>query len=68
MWHVLLLKPKNIAMLNMIKLTVHKKIIAETAFSLQTKTHSLDLIRIILVHHTSYNVDDLKAPSSAINK
>jgi hypothetical protein len=26
------------------------------------------LIRIILVRHTSYNVDDLKAPSSAINK
>jgi hypothetical protein len=25
------------------------------------------LIRIILVHHTSYNVDDLTAPSSAIN-
>jgi hypothetical protein len=27
-----------------------------------------DLIRIILVRHTSYNVDDLEAPSSAINK
>jgi hypothetical protein len=26
------------------------------------------LIRIILVRHTSYNVDDLKAPSSATNK
>jgi hypothetical protein len=28
----------------------------------------LVLIRIIVVRHTSYNVDDLKAPSSAINK
>jgi hypothetical protein len=26
------------------------------------------LIRIILVRHTSYNVADLKAPSSATNK
>jgi hypothetical protein len=26
------------------------------------------LIRIILVRHTSYNEDDLEAPSSAINK
>jgi hypothetical protein len=25
-------------------------------------------IRIILVRHTSYNEDDLEAPSSAINK
>jgi hypothetical protein len=28
----------------------------------------LTVIKIILVRHTSYNVDDLKAPSSAINK
>jgi hypothetical protein len=28
----------------------------------------LKLIRIILVRHTSYNEDDLEAPSSAINK
>jgi hypothetical protein len=28
---------------------------------------SMYLMRIILVRHTSYNVDDLKAPSSAIN-
>jgi hypothetical protein len=29
---------------------------------------SLNLIRIILDRHTSYNVDDLKAPSIATNK
>jgi hypothetical protein len=29
---------------------------------------SMYLIRIILVRHTSYNEDDLEAPSSAINK
>jgi hypothetical protein len=28
----------------------------------------ISLIRIILVRHTSYNVDDLKAPASVINK
>jgi hypothetical protein len=27
-----------------------------------------NMIRIILVRHTSYNEDDLEAPSSAINK
>jgi hypothetical protein len=32
------------------------------------KKCNYNLIRIILVRHTSYNVDDLKAPSSAINK
>jgi hypothetical protein len=29
---------------------------------------TVNLIKIILVRHTSYNEDDLEAPSSAINK
>jgi hypothetical protein len=40
-------------------------------FSVLTRNSNQDenyLIRIILVRHTSYNVDDLKALSSAINK
>jgi hypothetical protein len=44
-------------------LQIHK-----TKHTWRTLKGYVHLIRIILVRHTSYNVDDLKAPSSAINK